>query len=249
MIEAREGWKIAELDYSQMELRVASWLSGDENMMNAYKSGSDLHTQTQKMIYGEHEDIPKDEAKRHRTNAKITNFSLVYGAVPSSLVKYAKGWGIDIPIKEAEELHEKFFEAYPKLKDFYRKCQAFTSQHGYIESPTGRRRYLPDIYSSNYKYKSSAERQCINTPVQGMASDLCISAMADIVFSKELDHSRFNVLGTVHDAILIEVREDYAEELSEKCRQIMENSSLMQDLPIPVPIVADVEIGQSWGGG
>lgn len=252
LIEAREGYIIISCDYSQAELRVASWFSGDENMQGAYNSGSDLHQSTLKLIYGDKvidPEVDHDGAKRQRTNAKISNFSLVYGAVPQSLVNYAKGWGIDIPLKEAKELHKAFFKAYPKLLDFYKRCKNFTVRKGYIESPIGRKRWLPDIYSNNWKLKSGAERQCVNTPVQGMASDICISALADIVFDETLDHSKFNVLGSVHDAILIECKEEYAEELGEKVVKIMSNPSVLTNagLKMPVPLKADLVINKSWG--
>ena len=239
-------------DYSQAELRVASWFSGDKNMQDAYNSGSDLHQSTLKLIYGNEvidPDVDHDGAKRQRTNAKISNFSLVYGAVPQSLVNYAKGWGINIPLKEAEELHKAFFKAYPKLTEFYERCKRFTRQHGYIESPIGRKRWLPDIHSSDWKKKSSAERQCINTPVQGMASDICISALADITFDKSLDHSKFTVLGSVHDAILIECKEEYADELGKRVVEIMSYPSVLKDagIKMPVPLKADLVIDKKWG--
>ena len=252
LIEAREGYTIISADYSQAELRVASWFSGDKNMQDAYNSGSDLHQSTLKLIYGNEvidPDVDHDGAKRQRTNAKISNFSLVYGAVPQSLVNYAKGWGIDIPLKEAEELHKAFFKAYPKLNNFYERCKRFTRQHGYIESPIGRKRWLPDIHSSDWKKKSSAERQCINTPVQGMASDICISALADITFDKSLDHSKFTVLGSVHDAILIECKEEYADELGKRVVEIMSYPSVLKDagIKMPVPLKADLVIDKKWG--
>lgn len=189
-----------------------------------------------------------------RRNGKVSiqgncNFGLVYGAMPQTLVSYIKNWGIDLPLEEAQELHKAFFKAYPELKSFYTRCKNFTKRHGYIESPIGRKRWLPDIFSSNWKLKSSAERQCINTPVQGMASDICISALADIVFDETLDHSKFNVLGSVHDAILIECKEEYAEELGEKVVKIMSNPSVLTNagLKMPVPLKADLVINKSWG--
>lgn len=252
LIEAREGYTIISCDYSQAELRVASWFSGDKNMQDAYNSGSDLHQSTLKLIYGDgviDPEVDHDGAKRQRTNAKISNFSLVYGAVPQSLVNYAKGWGIDIPLKEAKDLHKAFFKAYPKLTEFYERCKRFTRQHGYIESPIGRKRWLPDIHSSDWKKKSSAERQCINTPVQGMASDICISALADITFDKYIDHSKFTVLGSVHDAILIECKEEYAEELGKRVVEIMSYPSVLKDagIKMPVPLKADLVIDKKWG--
>ncbi len=162
-----------------MELRVASWVSGDKNMQDAYNRGSDLHESTLELIFGDDKIDPEqdhDGAKRQRTQAKISNFSLVYGAVPESLVRYAKGWGVNIP-------------------------------------------------------------------------NLCISALADVVFSKELDHSKFTVLGSVHDAILIECKDEYAEELGQKVAEIMRHPSVLTDigLEMPVPLKGDVEIGEAWG--
>lgn len=239
-------------DYSQAELRVASWFSGDENMQKAYNSGSDLHQSTLNLIYGDKlidPEVDHDGAKRQRTISKSTNFGLVYGAMPQTLEEFIKQKGINISLKEAQELHKAFFKAYPGLKGFYERCKNFTRRHGYIESPIGRKRWLPDIFSSNWKLKSGAERQCINTPVQGMASDICISALADIVFDETLDHSKFNVLGSVHDAILIECKEEYAEELGEKVVKIMSNPSVLTNagLKMPVPLKADLVINKSWG--
>lgn len=239
-------------DYSQAELRVASWFSGDENMQKAYNSGSDLHQSTKELIYGDNlidPEVDHDGAKRQRSISKATNFGLVYGAMPQTLVNYIKSWGIDIELSEAKELHKAFFKAYPKLLDFYKRCKNFTVRNGYIESPIGRKRWLPDIYSNNWKLKSGAERQCVNTPVQGMASDICISALADIVFDETLDHSKFNVLGSVHDAILIECKEEYAEELGDKVVAIMSNPSVLTNagLTMPIPLKADLVINKTWG--
>lgn len=234
-------------DYSQAELRVAADLCGDENMIGAYLEGSDLHERTMGLIFGDNISDDPEVHKRQRTRSKIANFSLIYGAVPSSLVKYAKGWGVDIPLEEAEELHKKFFEAYPKLLTWYEECKNFTRRNGYIQSPSGRKRYLYDIWSDDWKLKSSAERQCINSPVQGFASDCCITALADIVFSDKLDHSKCRVLGSVHDAILVEIKEGYEEEATRIMQEHMANPSLLEDIDMKVPLVADVEIGSGWG--
>lgn len=250
LIEAEEGRRIIECDLSQAELRVAAWLSKDETMIKAYTSGSDLHAQTLTAIYGTKEPKDAQEAKRRRTNAKITNFSLIYGSTPKSLVKYAKSWGVDIPLDEANRLHDMFFDSYPSLQDFYKKCIAIARNKGYIVSPTGRKRLLNGINSNSFKERSADERRSINTPVQGMASDLCITALADVVFSDELVKSKFKVLGSVHDAILIECDEDYSEFLGGEVKKIMENPSVLRDnnLKMTVPIVADVEVKERWGG-
>lgn len=248
LIEARPGWKIIESDLSQAELRVASWFAKDENMQHAYQSGSDLHSKTTELLFGDTSELGHDEQKRLRTNSKATNFGFLYGMVAKSFIQYAKGYGLNISLEESEKIRAGFFNAYPRLLVWHEECKEFARQHGYIESPIGRKRWFDNINGYDFKKRSADERASINTPVQGFASDLCISALADIVFNKELDHTRFNVLGSVHDAILIEVREDYADELSQYVKQTMEHPSIIEGLDIPIPIVADVEIAQCWGG-
>lgn len=248
LIEARPGWKIIESDLSQAELRVASWFAKEENMQQAYQSGSDLHSKTTELLFGDTSKLGHDEQKRLRTNSKATNFGFLYGMVAKSFIQYAKGYGLNISLEESEKIRAGFFNAYPRLLVWHEECKEFARQHGYIESPIGRKRWFDNINGYDFKKRSADERASINTPVQGFASDICISALADIVFNKELDHTRFNVLGSVHDAILIEVREDYADELSQYVKQTMEHPSIIEGLDIPIPIVADVEISQCWGG-
>lgn len=217
-------------------------------MQHAYQSGSDLHSKTTELLFGDTSGLSHDEQKRLRTNSKATNFGFLYGMFAKSFIQYAKGYGLNISLEESEKIRADFFKAYPRLLEWHEECKEFARQHGYIESPIGRKRWFYNIHSRNFKLRSADERQAVNTPVQGFASDICISALADIVFSKELDHTRFSVLGSVHDAILIEVRDDYAEELSKYVKQTMEHPSVTEGLDIPIPIVADVEVSQSWGG-
>lgn len=248
LIEARPGWKLAELDYSQLELRVASWLSGDINMQHAYQSGSDLHSKTTELLFGDTSGLSHDEQKTKRSQAKSGNFGFLYGMVAKTFVDYAKTYGLNLTLEDSEKLRESFFTAYPRLLEWHEECKEFARKHGYIESPIGRKRWFDNIHSRNFKKRSADERQAINSPVQGFGSDLCTSALAEIVFSKELDHTRFNVLGSVHDAILFEIREDYVDELVPKLKVIMENPPILEGLEPPIPFVADVEVSQCWGG-
>lgn len=248
LIEAREGWKLIECDYSQLELRVASWLSGDINMQHAYQSGSDLHSKTTELLFGDTSDLSHDEQKRKRTQSKSANFGFLYGMVAKTFIQYALGFGLTLTQEESEKIREDFFKAYPRLLVWHEECKEFARQHGYIESPIGRKRWFDNINSRDFRKRSADERQAINSPVQGFGSDLCTSALADIVFSKELDHTRFNVLGSVHDAILFEIRDDYVDELVPKLKYMMEHPSIIEGMEVPIPLVADVEVSQSWGG-
>ena len=248
LIEARPGWVIKEQDYSQIELRVASMFSGDENMQHAYQSGSDLHSKTTKLLFGDTSNLSKQEQKRKRTFSKSLNFGYLYGMSAKTFVQYAKGYNLNITEDYAEELRNNFFEAYPRLLPWHEECKEYVRKNGHTWSPIGRKRFLPDINSSDFKLRGQAERQSINSGVQGFASDMCISALSDIVFSDEIDHDRCIVLGSVHDAILFEIREDYVDEVSPIINRLMEKPSIIEGIDIPIPIIADSEVGKAWGG-
>lgn len=248
LIEARPGWKIKEQDYSQIELRVASMFSGDANMQHAYQSGSDLHSKTTELLFGDTSSLSPQEQKRKRTEAKSMNFGFLYGMSAKTFVDYAKGYGLNITEEESEGFRNNFFKAYPTLLQWHEDCKNYARANGYTWSPIGRKRFLPDINSSNFKLRGQAERQSINSGVQGFASDMCTSALADIVFSDEIDHDRCIVLGSVHDAILFEIRDDYVDEVSPIINRLMEKPSIIEGIDIPIPIVADSEVAQAWGG-
>lgn len=248
LIEARPGWKIKEQDYSQIELRVASMFSGDTNMQHAYQSGSDLHSKTTELLFGDTSSLSPQEQKRKRTEAKSMNFGFLYGMSAKTFVDYAKGYGLNITEEESEGFRNNFFKAYPTLLQWHEDCKNYARANGYTWSPIGRKRFLPDINSSNFKLRGQAERQSINSGVQGFASDMCTSALADIVFSDEIDHDRCIVLGSVHDAILFEIRDDYVDEVSPIINGLMEKPSIIEGIDIPIPIVADSEVAQAWGG-
>lgn len=188
-----------------------------------------------------------------RHNGKVSiqgncNFGFLYGMVAKTFQQYAVGYGLKLTQEESEKIRSDFFTAYPTLLTWHEECKDFARTYGYIKSPIGRKRWFKNIHSNNFALRSADERQAINSGVQGFGSDLCTSALADIVFSKELDHSRFNVLGSVHDAILFEIRDDYVDELVPVLKEMMENPSILEGLEKPIPIIADVEVSQCWGG-
>lgn len=248
LIEARPGWKIIEQDFSQIELRVASMFSGDANMQHAYQSGSDLHSKTTELLFGDTSHLSPQEQKRKRTEAKSMNFGFLYGMSAKTFVDYAKGYGLNITEEQSESFRNNFFEAYPRLLPWHEECKQYARKNGHTWSPIGRKRFLPDINSSNWSDRGSAERQSINSGVQGFASDMCISALSDIVFSDIIDHERCKVLGSVHDAILFEVKDDYVDKVVPMIKEMMEHPSIIEGIDIPIPIIADVEVAQAWGG-
>lgn len=188
-----------------------------------------------------------------RHNGKVSiqgncNFGFLYGMSAKTFVQYAKNFGLNITEEDSEHLRENFFKAYPTLLQWHEDCIKYARANGYTWSPIGRKRFLPDINSSNFRARGQAERQSINSGVQGFASDMCTSALADIVFSDKIDHDRCIVLGSVHDAILFEIRDDYVEEVAPKLKYTMEHPSILEGLGIPIPIIADAEVAQAWGG-
>lgn len=188
-----------------------------------------------------------------RHNGKVSiqgncNFGFLYGMSAKTFVDYGKGFGLNLTIDDCEKLRNNFFEAYPRLLPWHEECKEYARKNGHTWSPIGRKRFLPNINSSNWSDRGQAERQSINSGVQGFASDMCISALSDIVFSDIIDHERCKVLGSVHDAILFEIRDDYVEEVVPIIKDMMEHPSITEGIDIPVPMVADVEIHQAWGG-
>lgn len=196
--------------------------------------------------------VPKDTIVLRR-NGKIVvlpncNFGFLYGMSAKTFQEYGKGYGLNLTLEDCEHLRDNFFKSYPTLVEWHKNCVNFARANGYTWSPIGRKRFLPDINSSNFRARGQAERQSINSGVQGFASDMCTSALADIVFSDEIDHDRCIVLGSVHDAILFEIRDDYVEEVVPKLKSMMENPSIIEGIDIPIPIIADAEVAQAWGG-
>lgn len=188
-----------------------------------------------------------------RHNGKVSiqgncNFGFLYGMSAKTFVDYAKSYGLNLSEEDSEHLRNNFFEAYPRLLPWHEECKEYARKNGHTWSPIGRKRFLPDINSSNWSNRGQAERQSVNSGVQGFASDMCISALSDIVFSDIIDHERCKVLGSVHDAILFEIRDDYVEEVVPIVKEMMEHPSIIDGIDIPIPIIADVDVHQAWGG-
>lgn len=260
LVGAPEGWSVVEIDYSQAELRIAAIMSGDETMKRIYQTGGDIHTHTYEMITGEKVSDDKYIKKEQRKKAKAVNFGFVYGMGWRKFKIYARdNYGVDLTDKEAEQWRERFFQAYHSLPKWHSKQRRIVQSMGQVRSPIGRLRRLPDIYSTDKSKKAEAERQSINSPVQGFGSDLTILGMSEIMGNAQyydpdyvLDKDKFFVIGTVHDATLFEVRNDYLMEFCPKAKHILEHPQALKDVfhfETDVPIVADVAVGKSWGAG
>ena len=246
-IRTQEGAKVREAfvprdenhvllaaDYSQVELRLIAEISGDEAMMEAFQSGKDIHRATAARVF----EVPYEEVtKEQRYRAKTVNFSIVYGAGATNLSQQ-----LDIKRSEAKELIEQYFSRYPGLKDYMDRAVAEARENGYVKTLMGRRRYLRDIDSRNGVIRSHAERNAINTPVQGSAADLIKIAMINInrIFQEKQFKSK--MILQVHDELVFDAHKDELETIKPIIEEEMKNA-----MPsLQVPLVVEMGIGKNW---
>lgn len=252
LIAAPKGFKLIHADFSQIELRVAAMLSKDAALLENYRRGGDLHTRMACIIKGcteeEFDAMPPKERKEFRTKAKIVNFGFLYGMSANTFQTYAKVlWGINMSLEECDVLRARYFAAFPGLRKWYQQQFVFLRATGYVESPIGRRRRLPAIYSSSKKEKAEAKRQAINSPIQSFASDIALLAATDLW--RVLPQKDIRLIGIIHDAVLIEARDAVVEEWVPRIKEIMENPRIEElfGYKLTVPIEVDVTVGQNWG--
>lgn len=230
----RANYLIMSADYSQIELRLLAHVSEDEHLIEAFNSGIDVHTLTASKVF----ELPIEEVtKEMRYKAKAVNFGIVYGQSKYGLAKALK-----ITPVEAENFINKYFETYPKINEYMSKMVELVEKQGYVETIFGRRRYLDnEINSPNAMIREFAKRAAINHPMQGSASDLIKLAMID--FSKRLkdNNLKSKLIIQVHDELVIETAKD---ELEQVKSLVLESMELEQ--PLRVPLLIDVNVGESW---
>ncbi len=230
---APKGKKLIAIDYSQIELRLAAFISGDPKMMKAFQEGADIHSATAAEING----VSLDEVtKDMRRNAKAVNFGVLYGQGPHGLSKTA-----DISFWEAKEFIDKYFEVYSDVKKYIDSSIEKARKKGYVETLFERRRYLPDINSTIPMIKKATERMAMNAPLQGTAADMIKFAMIKV---HELlkDEKDIKMLLQVHDELIFEATEEAIKKFIPRIKEIMEKV-----IKLKVPIVADVKVGKNWG--
>lgn len=230
----KTNYLIMSADYSQIELRLLAHVSEDEHLIEAFNSGIDVHTLTASKVF----EVPIEEVtKEMRYKAKAVNFGIVYGQSKYGLAKALK-----ITPAEAENFINKYFETYPKINEYMSKMVELVEKQGYVETIFGRRRYLDnEINSPNAMIREFAKRAAINHPMQGSASDLIKLAMID--FSKRLkdNNLKSKLIIQVHDELVIETAKD---ELEQVKSLVLESMELEQ--PLRVPLLIDVNVGESW---
>jgi len=227
-----QGYKILSADYSQIELRLLAHFSGDENLIRAFVSGSDIHNRTASEIFGVNEqDITSDM----RRLAKNINFGIIYGISPFGLAKQ-----IGTAVSQAKDYIDEYFKRYSKVKEYMDSSVRNAQELGYAETLIGRRRYIPELKSSDRSIRGFSERAAINTPIQGSAADVINMAMISI--HKELKGSfKSKMILQVHDELLFEVHVDEIPSFTDFVKNKMESAWNLK-----VPLVVDINIGQSW---
>jgi uracil-DNA glycosylase family 4 len=247
LLGAPPGWTFLQADYSQVELRIVAMLANERRMMRQYLTGEDIHmSRAMKMTRKiRAEDVTKEERKK----AKAVNFGYVYGMGAKKFVVYGfENYGVTVTQEEAQKDREGFFEDYPGLRPWHERQRRLARRYHRVNSPIGRVRHLPDILSSDEDVRAESERQAINSPVQSFASDLMLLSLITLHSMLPADQAR--IVGTVHDSILFEVRDDVVDEWAPVIKSVMEDMSLVKKkfgTEVTVPIVADIETGQHWG--
>ena len=220
-------------DYSQIELRVMAHLSGDKNMIEAFREGYDIHAATAARIYKEKiDDVSRDQ----RTKAKRANFGIIYGITVFGLAER-----LDISRDEAKQLIDGYFETFPEVHAYMEKAKQLAREHGYAETFFHRRRYLPDITSHNATVRNFAERNAINAPIQGSAADIIKIAMVRIYERFCREGIKSKMILQVHDELNFSVLPEEKEQVEKIVLEEMQNA-----YPLQVPLVADSGWGANW---
>jgi DNA polymerase-1 len=240
---AAPGHVLVSADYSQVELRVAAFQARCEPMMAAYRQGEDLHTLMAAIsAQKQYADVTSEE----RQKAKAANFGFLFGMGATKFISYAEdNYGVEFAEAEAEDVRAAFFKTWDGLAEWHARMRNLASRHGFVVSPLGRIRHLPGARSRDDYEQGRALRQAINSPVQGMASDIMMLAVWRL-----LDYLWLKPVAVVHDAVIVECPEDRAEEARAIVKEVMERAVLrdMADLGVffDVPLVADISVGKSW---
>ncbi len=230
---AEPGWVLVDADYSQIELRVLAHISGDETMISAFNAGEDIHARTAAEVYG----VPLPQVTHEmRSACKAVNFGIVYGISDFTLAK-----NIGVSRREAKAFIDRYFERYPGVRAYMDSSVETAREQGYARTLMGRRRYLPEMHSSNYNVRSFGERCAMNSPIQGTAADIIKLAMIRTAAALKAQGLRTRLILQVHDELILEAPEDEAEQASALLRNEMEN--VMQ---LSVPLTVDVNVGANW---
>ena len=233
MFIPKPGHVLVDADYSQIELRVLAHIAGDETMQEAFRSGMDIHTVTASQVFGV---SPEAVTPLQRRNAKAVNFGIVYGISEFSLAE-----DIGVSRYEAKEYIESYLANYHGVRAYMKDVVTNAREDGYTQTLYGRKRYIPELTSSNFNIRQGAERIALNTPIQGTAADLIKLAMIRVYNALQKHYPQATLLLQVHDELIIECPEEIAPGVAELISKEMEQVASLQ-----VPLIAEAKWGSSW---
>lgn len=239
---APTGKLLIALDYSQIELRIAAGLSGDEKLIAVFKEGQDIHTAVASNVFG----VPPERVdKEMRRRAKVINFGILYGMGANAL---RQNLGGNVTRDEAAQYLHNYFAQYPELSAWVERIKSEAKERGFVETLFGRRRYLPGFKSALPMVRAQAERYAVNAPIQGTQADIIKLAMvrADALIQKKAWRERVGLILQVHDELVYEVDEAIVDEVGVSIEEVME-SAIPRGALGGVPIVAEVAKGRDWG--
>lgn len=230
---SNEGCKFIDADYSQIELRVLAHISRDENLIDAFIKDQDIHRRTASEIL----EIPIEEVTADmRNDAKAVNFGIVYGISDFGLSR-----NLNIPVNRAKQYIDSYFEKYPSIKEYMDNIVKKAKAEGYVSTILNRRRYLPELKSSNYNIRSFGERMAMNTPIQGSAADIIKIAMVTIYKKLKKGGFKAKLILQVHDELIIECPEEEIDEVTKILQQSMEDA-----VKLSVPLKVDISYADNW---
>ncbi|KXH87207.1 DNA polymerase I [Sporosarcina sp. HYO08] len=232
-VPSEPGWYMFAADYSQIELRVLAHISKDEKLIEAFREGADIHTKTAMDVFG----VGQEEVTSNmRRAAKAVNFGIIYG-----ISDYGLSQNLNITRKEAGQFIDTYLASFPGVKQYMDDIVADAKMKGYVTTLLNRRRYLPEITSSNFNLRGFAERTAMNTPIQGSAADIIKKAMIDMAERLKEENMQTRMLLQVHDELIFEAPQEELEKLKQIVPEVMENA-----ISLKVPLKVDWAYGLSW---
>ncbi|RKD23791.1 DNA polymerase I [Ammoniphilus oxalaticus] len=232
-VPSEDSWVILSADYSQIELRVLAHIAGDENLVEAFLQGADIHTKTAMNVFGV---LADDVTSDMRRQAKAVNFGIIYG-----ISDYGLSQNLNITRKEAASFIERYFDVFQGVQEYMKDIVEKAKQDGYVTTLLNRRRYLPEITHRNFNIRSFAERTAMNTPIQGSAADIIKLAMVNMSRALTEKKLRSRMLLQVHDELVFEVPKEELEQMKQLVAETME-----QAITLRVPLKVEVSWGDTW---
>jgi DNA polymerase-1 len=232
---AQDGFSLISADYSQIELRVLAYITGDEGLKEAFEKSEDIHTKTACAIL----NLKKNEVtEEHRRIAKAVNYGLVYG-----LSDYGLSSGLGIPLERAQSFIEEYLSSYPKVEEWRAKILERAKEDGLVRTILGRIRPLPGLFSKNRNVVEATQRAAINAPIQGSAADIMKRAMVLIAQRLKEENLEGGMIIQVHDELVLEIEDQKLNQVAELVKTTMENPLVKK---LDVPLEVSIGIGKSW---